>query len=77
MGEVIKIYPAGSAKNPDAVLDQAIGQYESVLLVGYDKEGRLDIRSTTDLDHQSILWLIESFKAKLLRGDYFTEEGEL
>lgn len=52
MGEVIKIYPAGSAKNPDAVLDQAIGQYESVLLVGYDKEGRLDIRSTTDLDHQ-------------------------
>lgn len=77
MGEVIKFYPAGSAKHPDAVLEQAMGDYESVLLVGYDDEGRLDVRSTTDLDHKEILWLVESFKAKLLAGDYFHDGEEL
>lgn len=77
MGEVLKLYPPGSAKNPDAVLEQAIGKYESVLLIGYDHEGRMDIRSSTNLDCKGILWLIESFKKKMLNGDYFHEGEEL
>ena len=77
MSNVVKIYPAGSAKDPDAVLEQAVGNYGSVLLVGWDQEGRLDVRSSTNLDHKEILWLIEVFKQKLVVGDFFTEEGTL
>lgn len=77
MSNVIKIYPAGSAKDPDAVLDQASGNYGSVLVIGWDREGSLDVRSSTNLDHKEILWLIEVFKQKLVSGDYFTEEGTL
>lgn len=77
MGDIVKIYPQGSARNPDAVLEQAVGEYESVFVIGLDKEGALEVRSSTNLDHKEILWLMEVFKSKLLKGDYFTEEGEL
>ena len=39
MGKVSKIYPEGAAKNPDNVLEQAIGEYNEVCIIGYDKEG--------------------------------------
>ncbi|MOA62277.1 hypothetical protein D3C78_1876430 [compost metagenome] len=70
MAEVIKFYPKDAAKEPDAVLEQAIGQYESVFMIGYDKDGHLDVRASTNINHADILFLIESFKYKMLNGDY-------
>lgn len=74
MGDVVKIYPEGSAKNPDAVLEQAVGEYESVFIIGWSKDGAMDVRSSTNLECKDILWLIEVFKKKMLNGDYFEED---
>ena len=67
---VVKIFPKDAAKDPDAVLEQAIGQYDNVVIIGLDKEGMLDPRASLGLNSANILWLIEVFKAKLLAGDY-------
>jgi len=67
---VVKFFPKDAAKDPDAVLEQAIGQYDNVVIIGWDKEGMLDPRASLGLNSANVLWLIEVFKAKLLAGDY-------
>lgn len=73
MSEIIKLYVKDAANNPDNVLEQAIGEYESVYVLGYDKDGNLDARASTNMTQESILWLLESFKNKMLNGDYADE----
>ena len=71
---VVKFYASDAAKDPDAVLEQALGQFSDVLVIGWDKDGMLDARATLGLkDGGDMLWLIESFKRKLLDGDYMSE----
>lgn len=71
MAEVHKFYPANAAENPDNVLEQAIGQYSSVFIIGWDKNDNLDVRASLDMkDGGEVLWLLEMFKHKLLSGDY-------
>lgn len=71
MSEVVKFYPADAAKVADNVLEQAVGTYSEVLVVGWDKDGNLEARATLGLqDGGDILWLLETFKSKLLNGDY-------
>jgi len=67
---VKKFYPKNAANNPDNVIEQAIGVYTEVIILGYDKEGNLDIRASTNIDKANILWIIDKFKHKLLNGDY-------
>ena len=68
---VRKFYPKDAAKIADNVLEQAMGQYGSLLILGYDHEGQMDVRASLDLsDGGDILWLLEVFKSKLLNGDY-------
>ena len=74
-GNVVRMYPADAAKNPDAVLEQAVGEYEELFIIGWDKQGHLDARATSTLDAANVLWLIEKFKAKLLAGD-FSDGGQ-
>lgn len=57
-------------KPADATLESNIGEFESILLIGYDHDGELRFASSANLDGANVLWLIESFKANLLRGDY-------
>lgn len=74
MADVVKFYPQDAAKNPDSVLEQAVGQYSNVLIIGWDKDGDLDARASIGLKAGSdVLWLIECFKHKLLLGDYCDE----
>jgi len=70
---VIKLYTKDAAENPDNVLEQAIGNYETVFVLGYDKDGALDARASTNMTQASLLWLIESFKTNMLNGDYGDE----
>jgi len=70
---VIKLYTKDSAQNPDNVLEQAAGEYETVFIVGYDKDGDLVARASTNMTQASLLWLIESFKKNMLNGDYGDE----
>ena len=55
---VVKFFPKGAAKDPDAVLEQAIGQYDDVVIIGWDKEGLLDPRASLGLNSANILWLL-------------------
>lgn len=73
MGDIIKMYPPGSAERPDAVLEQSIGNYDQVLIIGYDSAGQMDVRSSTNISCRDILWLIETFKQKMINGDYFED----
>ena len=68
---VIKFYPADAYKDPDAVLEQAIGEFSDVLIIGWNKDGHMDVRATKGLDDGGdMLWLIEKFKFNMLAGAY-------
>ena len=54
----------------NTVLDKAKDNYTSVLVIGWDKEGYLDVRSTNNLDQKDCLYLAQMFSNKLLNGDY-------
>jgi len=73
---VTKFYPKDAAKDADNVLEQAIGVYDEVIIIGYRKDdGTMDARATLGLrDGGDMLWLLETFKMKLVRGDYLPDE---
>lgn len=76
-GEVVKFYPKDAAKNADNVLEQAMGQYDQVLVIGWNKDGDFDARATLGLkDGGECLWLIEVFKHKLMGGAFMLEDGD-
>lgn len=71
MADIVKFYPSDAAKSADNVLEQAIGVYDQVIMIGWDKDGNLNARATLGLkDGGDVLWLLETFKHKLLSGDY-------
>lgn len=71
---VVKFYAADAAKNPDNVLEQSIGKYEKVLVLGFNPDDtRLDARASLNLSNMEMLWLIESFKNEIL---FSVDEGE-
>lgn len=74
MSDVVKFYPADAAKEADNVLEQARGVYDQVLILGWDKSGDLDARATLGLEAGAdVLWLMETFKHKLMNGDFSDE----
>lgn len=74
--KVVKLYTKDAAKNPDAVLEQALGSYQDVLVLGWDEHGNLDARASLGLSRPGdLLWLVEAFKANMLDGVY-AERGE-
>ena len=62
MAKVTKLYAGNAAENPDNVLEQAIGEYESVIILGFNKDGELDPRSSTNLTRERINWMVDIFK---------------
>jgi len=70
MAKVVKFYPRCSAENPDLVLEQAIGEYSEVLVLGWNKDDQMECRSTTSFTHEQVLWIITKFQHKLMNGDY-------
>ena len=59
--------------NANTVLDKAKDNYTSVLVIGWNTEGYLDILSTNNLDQKDCLYLAQMFTHKLLSGDYAPE----
>ena len=70
MGEIIKFYPKDAAKNPDAVLEQAIGAYDQVFVIGYNKDGELDVRGTLNFTMKELFFALDAFKFMVLNGEY-------
>jgi len=58
VADIIKFYPNGSAEDPDNVLEQAIGKYQDVLILGWDKDEDMDCRASLGLSHEQVLWII-------------------
>lgn len=50
---------------PDQVLEQAMGKLETVLIIGYDKEGEEYFASSV-ADGGTALWLSKKFEKALL-----------
>lgn len=77
MTDIVKFYPKDAAKDADNVLEQAVGVYDEVLIIGWDKEGNFNARATLGLkDGGDCLWLVETFKLKLLTGVFSAGEEE-
>ena len=51
---------------PDKVLEKAIGQLDSVVIMGYDKEGE-QVFASSIADGGQVLWLLEQCKLELLK----------
>ncbi len=71
--EVVKFYPADASKHADNVLERAIGVYDQVLVIGYDKDGQFSASATMGLKGGGDIWLVETFKHKLMNGDFIAE----
>lgn len=67
---IVKFYPADAAKNPDYVLEQAIGQYKEVVIIGLDHDDMVDARASTNFKISDILLCMEQFKHNVLSGSY-------
>ena len=53
---------------PDKVLDAAKGKLSEVLVIGYEGDGIYFASSTSDTSE--LLFLLEKFKFKVMRGDF-------
>ena len=49
----------------DRVLEKAVGQLDSVVILGYDKEGD-EYFASSNADGGDVMWLIERAKKRLL-----------
>lgn len=70
MTNVVRFYPPGSADNPDLVLEQAIGAYQSVLILGFDKDGKFKARGSTNLSAADCHVLASLFAHKIVSGEF-------
>ena len=62
-----------TARNPDSVLEQAIGQFEHVVIVGINKDGVLEFREGGDNvgnDFEIPYTLMSKVCHKIMNGDY-------
>ena len=69
MGEVIGF--SGGTRldiDPDEMLQKNIGEYKSVILIGYNQDDNLLFASSIG-DRAECLWIAEKFKQFLLRED--------
>ncbi len=67
---VTKLYTANAAKNPDNVLEQAIGEYDRVAIVGYNKSGEMEFRASTNFSEEAIYYALGAFKVALIEAGY-------
>ena len=70
--KITDIFPANDF---DHVTSKAKGNYEAAIIIGYDKNGFLDVRgggmiSGKQPTAKDWLFMIEVFKSKLINGDY-------
>ena len=72
MTNVVKL---PSSLNPDHVLEAAVGQYDKVVLVGWDKDGNLDFRVGGNMTMAQSMFVLQAVVHKTFNGDYFDGSG--
>ena len=64
MSEIVKLHPAA---DPDEVIRQALGVYESVVILGWTKNETFSGRSSLNLSAGDAVLLVELFKSAVLQ----------
>ena len=60
---------------PDEILEAAKGDYEDLLLIGWNKNGDMQVYTSSQLyQNQDVLWLVMVFINRLLNGELDDEE---
>lgn len=70
---IVKFYPANAADHADNVLEQAVGVYDQVMTIGWNKCGNLEVRSTNTLTEADHLLMLEIYKTQML-DTFFSDE---
>lgn len=70
MSNITKLYPKDAAKNPDFVLEQAIGCYADVVIIGYNHDDELEVRSNTTFSEAEVMNAIKTFEHNYYGGMY-------
>ena len=63
---VVKLHPPDPHEDPDNVINESLGVFDEVLVLGYNKDGELEARASTNMQSRDILWLLETFKQVFL-----------
>jgi hypothetical protein len=64
VSEIVKLYPAA---DPDEVLKQAIGVYDTVVVLGWTKDQAFSGRSSLNMEAGDAILLVELFKMAVLQ----------
>jgi hypothetical protein len=64
VSEIVKLHPAA---DPDEVIRQAIGIYDSVVILGWTKDENFSGRSSLNLSAGEAILLVELFKMAVLQ----------
>ena len=66
MGDVVNLNMVTRLDQPpDRILEAALGELESVVVIGYDKDGG-EYFASSIADGGTVLWLMERLKRELL-----------
>ena len=72
MAEIIR-FPG--PMTPDEILETAKGEYEDLLLIGWNKNADMQVYTSSQLyQNQDVLWLVMVFINRLLNGELDDEE---
>lgn len=75
---VVKFYPKNAATEADNVIEQAVGAYADVVIIGWNVNGYLEVRANEGLaNNRELLFILEKVKHKILSGDYEYTEDEM
>lgn len=67
----VKFRKTNPADDADVVLEEAKDNYESVLVVGYDKEGMLDVRVSTRMTVEEAHFLCAKVQQIVVNSSHF------
>lgn len=70
MADIIRLFPPGSARDADAVLEQSMHQFSEVLIIGYNKQGEFEARATLGLSAEAIIFLLQTMQYNIISGQY-------
>jgi len=72
MSNVIQIVP--DKASADDIFEDSQGEFKEVLIIGWDKNNIMKVKSSSTLDIKDIVYMMEVFKQALLSAGYSTDE---
>jgi hypothetical protein len=70
MADILQFKGKNAAVDPNVVLEAAKDQYDSLCIIGWNKDETLDLRASLNINHKDVCWLLNIALHKLLNGNY-------